>query len=139
MGSNRENLTGEWSGQVSYPSRLGPTTPFLAHLRDDGGRLTGTIIEPDVFFGGPTLEASLSGTRQGTSVDFTKMYGPAAPPDFANPVDYVGSLSADGNTVSGVWSLLDLDGRFEMHRDAEIGEDVESEVQVKLPSPAPVR
>jgi hypothetical protein len=139
MPSNRKNLTGEWSGQFSYPSHIGPTTPFLTHLRDDGGRLTGTVIEPDVFYGGPTLQASLRGLRHATSVDFTKSYEPHAPPGYENPVDYVGSISSDGNTISGVWSVLDLDGTFEMHRDAQASEPVEAEVLIELPVPTPTR
>jgi hypothetical protein len=139
MRSNRDNLTGKWSGQFSYPSHAGPTTPFLAELRDHGGSLTGSIIEPDVFYGGPTLDASVSGVRHGSSVDFTKTYGPTAPSDYDTPVDYVGSVSPDGNTISGVWSLLDFDGTFEMHRECEISEDVENEAEVDLSAPTPVR
>jgi hypothetical protein len=140
MAGGRDNLTGEWSGQFSYPSNAGPITPFLAHLRDDGGKLSGTIIEPDVFYGGPTLEASLNGLRHGNSVDFTKSYAlHARRGGYKNPIDYVGSVSSDGNTISGVWSLRAMDGTFEMHRDAEASEDIEHEVQVELPVAVPAR
>jgi hypothetical protein len=129
------NLTGSWSGEFSYPRHAGPTTPFLATIADLAGHLSGTIIEPDTFYGG-TLEATLIGHRDGTSVDFIKSYGPGAPIDYANPVDYVGRLSADGMVVSGVWSLLDFDGTFEMHRDALPGEAVVAEDIVELTVPA---
>jgi hypothetical protein len=136
--SDASNLSGEWSGEFSYPRHRGPTTPFLAQLEDRGGRLTGTIVEPDIISGGTTA-ASIAGLRHGSSVDFTKAYGPAAPFGYETPVDYVGQVSADGNTVSGVWSLLDMDGRFEMRREQEIGEVVETEEAVAQPEVLPGR
>jgi hypothetical protein len=129
MGRSSLNLTGDWSGEFGYPRHSGPTTPFLATLRDDGGRLTGTIIEPDILSGAASVTATLEGLRHGSSVDFTKTY--SAPPfGYENPVDYVGSLSDDGNTVTGVWSLLDLDGTFEMRREAASEELAEEEEAV---------
>ncbi len=70
----------------------------------------------------------LSGSRQGSSVDFTKVYDGAS--DAAHAVDYVGRLSADGNTISGVWSLEDMDGSFEMHREAVWEEKAGEEAEV---------
>jgi hypothetical protein len=65
-------------------------------------------------------------------VDFTKTY--SAPPfGYENPVDYVGSLSDDGNTVKGVWSLLEWDGTFEMRREAASEELAEEEEAVSEP------
>lgn len=110
------SLTGQWSGEYAYPFHSGPTTPFLAVIQEDGGRITGTIIEPDVVSGNPILEARIVGLRTSTSVDFTKIY-PSAPCGYENPVDYVGSISESGNTITGVWSLLELDGTFEMRRE----------------------
>jgi hypothetical protein len=127
------NLTGDWSGEFSYPRNMGPTTPFLANIQDEGGHLSGTIIEPAIR-GGETMKATIAGHRQGSSVDFTKTYQSTGR-GYDTPVDYVGSLSGDGNTVSGVWSLFDLDGTFEMRREAVEGEEVEEEAEVELPEP----
>jgi hypothetical protein len=49
-------------------------------------------------------------------VDFVKAYDGAS--DAAHAVDYVGRLSGDGMMIIGVWSLADLDGSFEMYREA---------------------
>ncbi len=115
--SGGDNLSGLWMGSFSYPSGLGPTTPFLASLTDNGGSLSGTMVEPNTMGrSSDQLGAVISGSRAAASVDFTKMYDGES--DAAHAVDYVGRLSADGNSISGVWSLQDLDGTFEMHREA---------------------
>ncbi len=119
-------------GSFSYPGGHGPTTPFLASISDDDGRLSGTIIEPNTMGkSSDQLEAVLSGNRSGSGVDFTKVYDGAS--DAAHAVDYVGRLSGDGNSITGTWSLQQLDGPFEMHREAvwEEQEGQEAEV-VKL-------
>jgi hypothetical protein len=104
-------------GSFGYPGGQGPTTPFLASLTDEEGSLRGTTIEPNTIGrSSDQLEAVLSGSRSGTSVDFTKMYDGES--DAAHAVDYVGRLSPDGNSITGVWSLENLDGTFEMHREA---------------------
>ena len=119
--------TEELIGQLVVDA--GPTTPFLARIEDEGGALSGTIIEPNTM--GPSsdsLEALLRGSRTGTAVDFTKVYDGAS--DAAHAVDYVGRVSADGNTVSGVWSLAQLDGTFEMYREAVWEEQAGQEAEV---------
>ena len=112
------NIAGLWMGHYAYPDpRMGNPTPFLARIEDADGALSGTIIEPNTI--GPSsdsLEALLSGSRTGSAVDFTKVYDGAS--DAAHAVDYVGRLSSDGNTITGVWSLAEYDGSFEMHREA---------------------
>lgn len=111
------DLSGLWLGSFSYPGGEGPTTPFLAKLIDRGGSLAGEIVEPNTVGGSSeTLSAFVAGTRAGASVDFTKTYDGAS--DAAHSVDYVGRLSGDGNHVTGVWSLEDMDGSFEMYREA---------------------
>ena len=117
MPSDPFDLTGTWHGTYTYPANAGPPTPFLATIEDSGGAFTGTIIEPDAFYGQGTIRAAIAGHRAGASVDFVKSYA-AGTHGYENPVDYVGQISADGLVVSGVWSLLDFDGTFEMERDA---------------------
>ena len=123
------NLSGLWLGSYSYPAGKGPTTPFMAKVEDHDGSLSGSIVEPNNM--GPSsdmLEAVLSGSRSGASVDFVKAYDGAS--DAAHAVDYVGRVSGDGMTVSGVWSLADFDGTFEMHREAVWEERVGREAEV---------
>jgi len=110
-----ENLSGEWHGTYRYPAGARPDTPFLAMIQDRDGELSGTIIEPNGFRA-ETAQATLTGRRCGTSVDFTKVYHGAGP-EYATPVDYVGGISDDGRRIDGVWSLLEWDGIFEMFRD----------------------
>ncbi len=132
MSNHPINLSGLWMGSYSYPGGRGPTTPFLARIEDDGGQLSGTIVEPNTI--GPssdTLEAALSDSREGSAVDFTKVYDGAS--DAAHAVDYVGRLSPDGNTVSGVWSLAEVDGTFEMYREAIWEEEAGEEAEVVKP------
>ena len=120
-----QDITGEWNGTFAYPADTGPATPFVAKLLDIDGKVSGSIIEPHSSFGaGLTLVAEVQGVRAGYSVDFTKVYNDP-PSGYEKPVDYVGKLSDDGSTISGVWSLLDMNGTFEMHR--EIGESIEIE------------
>jgi len=112
-----QNLSGLWLGSFAYPGGEGPTTPFLASLTDENGALRGTIVEPNTIgASSDRLEAVLSGSRSGAAIDFTKIYDGES--DAAHAVDYVGRVSADGNSVTGVWSLEALDGSFEMHREA---------------------
>lgn len=127
--NRRVNLSGLWMGSFSYPGGQGPTTPFLASLTDEGGSISGTTIEPNTIGrSSDQLEAVLSGSRSGSSVDFTKMYDGGS--DAAHAVDYVGRLSPDGNSITGVWSLESLDGTFEMHREAVWEEQAGQEAEV---------
>jgi|SRR5215217_4594341 len=123
------DLSGLWLGRYSYPAGAGPTTAFMARLVDAGGSLSGEIVEPNLIgLGSESLEAFIRGSRHGRAVDFTKTYDGAS--DCAHSIDYVGRLSGDGNTISGVWSMDGLDGTFEMYREAvwEEAEGVEAEV-----------
>ena len=129
--AGKANISGLWMGSYSYPWPQA-SVPFLARIEDRDGALTGTIIEPNTMgASSDSLEAILSGSRHGSAVDFTKAYDGAS--DAAHAVDYVGRLSGNGNSITGVWSLEDLDGAFEMYREAvwEEKEGQEAEV-VKL-------
>jgi len=128
MSGDRLNMTGLWEGTFAYPSYQGPTTPFVARIAEEGSSLSGTIMEPNTMgFTSDELEAVLAGTREGEAVDFTKTYDGSS--DAAHAVDYVGRLSGDGNVVTGVWSLGELDGTFEMHRETGWEEALSNEVE----------
>ena len=75
-------------------------------------------MEPNTIEAG-ILEAQIAGTRYGIGIDLTKTYGAGSGAHYANPVDYVGRISDHGNLIRGRWSILDIDGSFEMRRDAE--------------------
>jgi len=134
MSQDRHDMTGIWHGTFAYPAYQGPTTPFVARIEETGGQLSGTIMEPNTIgWSSEELEAVLAGTRIGRAVDFTKTYDGAS--DAAHAVDYVGRMSEDGNLVTGVWSLEELDGTFEMHRDIVLEDLVEAEEEQELPEP----
>lgn len=128
------DLTGQWNGTYAYPGSAGPATPFVATIVESSGHVAGSISEPDLFTGA-VIEATIAGARSGSGVDFTKTYGASASGAYDNPVDYVGSLSGDGNVVTGVWSLLDWDGTFEMVREAAASAPAGEEVTEQAPVP----
>ncbi len=131
MGKKPRNLTGAWSGSYAYPGQGLPTMPFLARLDGQGGRLGGETIEPALFGGTGHRAALISGSTHGGMVDFTKTY---ANPSFGynNPIDYVGRVSEDGKSITGVWSVLSIDGTFEMHRGDASEEATEEHAEVEL-------
>lgn len=122
-GEGRVNLSGKWDGTYAYPAVAGAgiATPFLAEILDIGGRISGTIIEPNEFRR-ETAHASLEGVHAGRSVDFFKTYH-AAGEEYDEPVAYAGSLRDDGNVISGHWMMSGWSGPFEMTRqlDTAIG------------------
>lgn len=125
-------MTGDWDGSFSYPGGEA-TTPFHARIVETGGRFVGALIEPDLYHRGESVSAECIGHRSGRGVDFTKSY--LDPPQgYENPVDYVGQLSADGMTIAGMWSLFEMNGTFEMHREQAIGETEEAETVSTVPA-----
>ena len=123
-------LSGNWDGVYTYPKRYGPTTPFVAMIAETGASFEGRILEPHLFAGG-TAEARVAGYRSGRSVDFTKTYVAHAA-GYENPVDYVGQLSEDGMTITGIWSMLDWNGEFEMTRERAISQEAREDAQIAL-------
>lgn len=99
----------------AYPDSAAPATPFLAEILEEAAAFSGTTIEPDLYKSSQA-HARIQGHRSGRSVDFTKTYA-QRDSGYENPVDYVGQLSEDGQRITGVWSLLDWNGTFEMTRE----------------------
>jgi len=126
------DLSGKWDGVFAYPDvpGAGPVTPFLAQITEQGGQISGTIIEPNDFRPG-TAHASLEGVRAGTSVDFLKTYH-AAGEEYDEPVAYAGQLSDDGNVITGHWMMADWSGPFEMVRQesAQATEDAQTAITI---------
>lgn len=127
---NELDLTGKWDGVFRYPQSALPTTPFVAEISEKAGVLTGSTLEPDLY-GSHSTTARLAGHRSGRSVDFTKTYL-RNQPGYENPVDYVGQLSADGQRITGVWSLLDWNGEFEMTREAGLEIEAQERAEIEV-------
>lgn len=106
-------------------------TPFVATLVQRGNSVTGNISEPDLHLSGATAEATLVGVVTGEAVDFTKTYRKVIW-GYVHPVDYVGQIREKGNVISGVWSLLHMNGRFEMRRHGARELVEEREVEAEL-------
>ena len=102
------DLSGMWLG--TYWQR-GTPTRFEATLVQGGNTLGGSVLD-DGYLG----EARLSGTVSGRQVRFVKRYLAQSLP----PIDYTGTVSEDGDSMTGQWSIAGFDsGAWEAHR----GED----------------
>ena len=122
-------MTGFWVGQYSYRWPGIPAVPFFANVEDADGALTGSIDEPNSMAGSSARLASfIRGDRSGLRVGFAKVYDGAG--DMAHRVDYEGTLSADGLSVAGAWSLAGDTGAFRMTREAVAEEPEEQEVEI---------
>ncbi len=132
MTKTSRSLSGTWRGQYAYQQGGGQTTPFLATIDDDGVYLKGETIEPDGRGGFGNRLASIAGHMDGSSVKFTKIYATAAA-GYTDPINYVGSVSGEGSTITGVWTLLFGRGSFEMHREEGIAEEVAQETAIEVP------
>src|SRR5215813_13968286 len=97
------NLSGEWQGFYSYPSRQRPVS-FSATLTEAGSWLTGTTSEKGAQGAtrGRVLGATLQGRRTGRSVTFLKLYVDAFPA--YDGVHYEGEVREDGTEIEGRWS-----------------------------------
>lgn len=109
------DLTGRWTGSFSFADNDGPTTSFTIQLRDDGGVVAGTCVEPNSI-GSGDLESGVEGDHNGSKIEFVKSYVPGTFRVFGRPVNYFGDISGDGSTITGVWSLSDTHGTFTMAR-----------------------
>lgn len=110
------DLTGTWDGVFFYQDvpDAGPTTPFLAIINETSGAFSGTVIEPHEFVEG-TISATIHGHRQDRKVAFSKDYE-TEDEDYQATVQYAGTLSEDGDMISGEWSIDHWTGTFEMTR-----------------------
>lgn len=97
------DLTGHWEGLFSYP-RLMPPNGFEAELRETSGHIDGETTERSDWRRnrGSTVIALLSGHRDGHAVSFIKRYDDI---QRVEPVHYEGTLSADGDEITGTWRI----------------------------------
>jgi hypothetical protein len=117
------NLSGRWTGVYFYPVDVEfnphddlPPTPFEAEIRDAGGEISGSTLEPHAL--GPPGAAPIPARIEGHHFDgqliFTKF------PDGGgqlHSIDYIGAISGDGNSVAGRWVIHgDWSGTFQMQR-----------------------
>jgi hypothetical protein len=125
------DLSGQWTGVYSYPSRFPPNS-FEAVLRDAAGSLTGTTTERDGVFGGDRLlHAVIDGQRDGTSVRFLKMYDQGD--EAYDVVQYRGRVTDGGAEISGTWEVPGRwQGSFLMVRGPRAGASIARRVTEKI-------
>jgi hypothetical protein len=119
-GASSLDVSGLWDGIFNYP-RLMPPNAFQAELRDTGGAISGETSERSDWNRKPNaiLIALIEGRRIGQAISFTKFYDDVIR---LKPVHYEGTLSGDGNEITGTWSIPDSwSGTFIMVRRAAAG------------------
>ena len=111
------DLSGQWSGIFSYPSRF-PSNTFEATIRDSGGLISGLITQPREVFEapGPSRQAVIEGSREGSTLRFIKIYD-----DLDRPTPhYHGTVQPGGDEIAGEWTIPgDWSGTFLMIRGAK--------------------
>jgi hypothetical protein len=93
------NIAGKWRGHYQYRGVPDHGSGFNAFFSETSGQIDGTIV--DDFAPG---EASITGAFSFPSVHFTKVYLTPIQ-SYAEPIEYEGSMSADGKNMSGTWTI----------------------------------
>jgi hypothetical protein len=108
-----QQVATQWQGQYFYPSgdKRSPV-PFAMSLQVSGGALSGRTAEPATFGNGSSsqLFANLRGNVSGNRIAFTKTYDGTG--GVSHSVQYQGTISPDGRSMSGNWSIGDFGGTF---------------------------
>jgi hypothetical protein len=118
------DLTGIWQGLYSYPSYLEPVF-FVATIIGHGTSFSGTTHEAQSGRSGAplTVFASLSGSRDGSSITFTKSYDGTG--GWEHAIAYAGTLSADSTEIEGEWTYPgSWSGQFLMMRGIGTSETI---------------
>lgn len=109
--------TSLWSGQYGYSDGRA-SVPFTLSLKVAAdGSFTGVTTEPAPFSAGnavKALTADVSGSFNGTRIYFKKTYDGSG--GRTHTVEYNGTLSPEGHTMSGTWKLDTISGSFSAER-----------------------
>lgn len=104
MSDEYPNIAGGWLGTYYYLGTRAdnPRVRFEAtFLAGAGGQFGGTIHDDAWLLG----VASVAGIQRGLSVCFTKAYQNAVPGGRTMRVEYEGTLSENGQVISGRWRI----------------------------------
>ncbi|WP_300378660.1 hypothetical protein [Henriciella sp.] len=114
-----KDLSGLWTGYYAY-DLTDDAVMFTAWLKEENGRVIGSILEENLSADGPDAEyeARVTGFRHGLDVRFTKI---ALDEDTGEPLllRYHGDTDAECCLISGVWFFddpSDWTGTFMMTR-----------------------
>lgn len=114
-----QDLSGLWTGFYAY-DLTDDAVPFTAWLSEDGGTITGSVLEEDITAAGldGECESEIVGERHGLDVRFTKIEL-AEPDGILRLLRYQGDTDPDCCVISGVWFFDDpaeSSGTFMMTR-----------------------
>lgn len=105
-----QDLASAWTGYYHYNDGRQPV-PFRMTLRFNGNSFRGRVTEPATFgTGASMLSADVTGTITDGKVVFTKTYDGTG--GQTHPVQYYGTLSPDGQKMSGGWLIETMSGTF---------------------------
>lgn len=121
-------MSGVWSGRFRYDEHDGDDTKFSAWLTVDGGRMTGSTLEPNTFakIEATELDALLRGHVDDEEIVFLKTYQGLD----QEPVYCEGKIVEQGRKIVGKWYFSwpdEISGTFEMNRQPATAETHESE------------
>lgn len=110
----RASLAGEWRG-VYFQGPDNQATEFTATITEDRGRISGAIIEPNMFGDNSSywLFSTFAGRVDDGTISFAKTYDGTA--GQSHTVQYQGQVLS-GRRIVGTWSLAGAGGQFEMGR-----------------------
>lgn len=144
-----QSIAGKWRGHYQYRGVPDSGSGFGAFFSETAGRIDGTV--EDDFAPG---EASVTGSFFFPSVQFTKVYRYPIRDyivdkqsnqvmmytAFADPIEYEGSMSEDGKTMRGTWTInsasgLPVTGTWTAYRLEEKEKKKEKETERKVKEP----
>lgn len=110
---SQESVKGLWTGRYYYPDSTMPPVHFSVLFGFLGDRIVGQITEPNTFGNpsAPFLQAEITGSLgPGAAVHFVKRYDGTG--GVSHSVFYDGTLSPDGRTIQGTWTIPGPQGAF---------------------------
>jgi hypothetical protein len=130
--AGKQSLTGVWQGLYTYSD--GTSVAFVATLIDSGSALTGSTHELCTAGAwiGSTIYATLSGSRQGSAIAFTKIYDEVGF-EYQSAVKYEGTLSGDEMEIEGRWIIHSMRfGKFLMIRSNGKTTEIQRKVTARI-------
>ncbi len=109
-------VAGKWKGMYYFQDGRPPVqlTLNLSQSSTNAG-VWGNSVEPNTFNKtGGELKANLRGHLEGNYLSFIKTYDGSK--GYSHSVLYSGTVSKNGNSITGKWSVKNLVGNFEISR-----------------------
>lgn len=99
--AEEHGITGNWKGHYTYSKAPDEGSNFDAIFVEHEGSLKGNIRDEGILG-----EAVITGTFAFPNVSFTKTYYTPG----MEPIRYTGSMSGDGKTINGRWTIQAYSG-----------------------------